>query len=369
VNYSTLALFCFTVILISSPSEGAPIPTPADAYNRPNWLGQLPFQFAAPVFQVVPWIVNAVQAQYRNMELVAQLAEMQLANTTEPTMENYQRKKRFVSPTFWNLVKEQCKPQEHLHAPFIRDRTPEDSQEHLRQKRFVAPFVLGFIWSHLALQKGNRTAFVPENIRPQDFIPTSPENPLPRERRETRSIKPELAAQINRTAQILQALMNPGLGLPADRLLQQVEKDLNSTAQDVSPHQALDYILDQIKRTAQILQIFLNPGLGPRAVLNLTNGTFNGTFTTAQEYNLATRRSQNLSTFAMFSLIMAFLMAAILVAGICAQLGLKAEEDLEKTPLPIIKMTSIIDPEDITADVLPLVRTDPQGNGIIGETP
>jgi hypothetical protein len=314
---------------------------------------------------VVPWIVNAFQTQYRHMEQVAQIAEMQLANSTEPAMENYQRKKR-ETLSFWNLVKEQCKPQERLHAPFIRDRTPEDSHEHLRQKRFVAPFVLGFIWSRLALQKGNRTAFVPENTRPLDFIPDSPEAQLlPRERRETRSIKPELAAQINRTAQILQALMNPGLGLPADRLLQQVEKDLNSTAQDVSPPKALDYILDQINRTAQILQIFLNPGLGPRAVLNLANGTF----TSAQDYNLATRRSQNLSTFAVFSLIMAFLMAAILVAGICAQLGLKAEEDLEKTPLPIIKMTSIIEPEDITSDVLPLVRTDPQGNGIIGETP
>jgi hypothetical protein len=242
-------------------------------------------------------------------------------------MENYQRRKRFVSPTFWNLVKEQCKPQEHLHAPFIRDRTPEDSQENLRRKRFVAPFVLGFIWSRLALQKGNRTAFVPEKIRPQDFIPETPEDLHPRERREIPSISQSLAAQINRTAWILQELLNPGLGLPADRLLLQAEKDLNLTQ---------------------------------------TNGTSNS----AQDYILATRRSQNLSTFAVFSLIMAFLMAAVLVAGICCQMVLKAEEEeLRKNPLPIIKMTSIIEPEDITSDVFPLVRTDPQGNGIVGETP
>jgi hypothetical protein len=243
----------------------------------------------------------------------------------------------------------------------------------------VAPFVLGFIWSRLALQKGNRTAFVPEKIRPQDFIPESPENlhpadsqdhprqkrqvfpfiwglsqsvldrnrpfipdatvqsyldqlrqPVvpeklhPRERRESHNVSQEMAAQINRTAWIIQELLNPGL--PIRQLLQQVEKDRNVTNE-------------------------------------------NSTSTSAQDYILATRRSQNLSTFAMFSLIMAFIMAAILVAGICAQLGLKAEEDLEKTSLPIIKMTSIIDPEDITSDVLPLVRTDPQGNGIVGETP
>ena len=32
-------------------------------------------------------------------------------------------------------------------------------------------------------------------------------------------------------------------------------------------------------------------------------------------------------------------------------------------------MTSIIDSEDVTSDVLPLVRTDPPGNGIVNETP
>jgi hypothetical protein len=178
---------------------------------------------------------------------------------------------------FWNLVKEQCKPQERLHAPFIRDRTPKDSQD-------------------------------------------------PRERRDLTNISQSLAAQINRTAWILQELLNPGLGLPADRLLLQVEKDHNSTAQNVTSNLAQDYIL-------------------------------------------ATRRSQNLSTFAVFSLIMAFIMALILVAGICAQVALKEEDTLEKNPLPIIKMTSIIDPEDLTSDVLPLVRTDPQGNGIVGENP
>ena len=379
ISYSTLALICFTAIICVSPSEGAPIPTPANAYNRPTWLGQLPFQFAAPVFQVVPWIVNAFQTEYRNMELVANMAEMQLANLTDPSMENHQRRKRFVSPIFWDLIQTQCKPQEQLKAPFIRDRTLKDSQEHHRQKRFVAPFVLGFIWSRLALQKGNRTAFVPEKIRPQDFSPESPENlrpvdsqdhprqkrqvfpfiwglsqsvldrnrpfipdatvqsyldqlrqPVvpenlhPRERREIRNVSQEMAAQINRTAWIIQELLNPGL--PIRQLLHQVETDRNVTSE-------------------------------------------NSTFTSAQDYILATRRSQNLSTFAMFSLIMAFIMAAILVAGICAQLGLKAEEDLEKTSLPIIKMTSIIDPEDIISDVLPLVRTDPHGNGIVGETP
>jgi hypothetical protein len=110
VNYSTLILFCFTAILITSSSEGAPTPTPANAFNQPNWLAQLPFQFTAPVFQGVPWIVNAVQTQYRHMELVAELAKMQLAHLTEPSIEICQRKKRFVAPIFWELIQSQCKP-------------------------------------------------------------------------------------------------------------------------------------------------------------------------------------------------------------------------------------------------------------------
>jgi hypothetical protein len=40
-----------------------------------------------------------------------------------------------------------------------------------------------------------------------------------------------------------------------------------------------------------------------------------------------------------------------------------------KTPLPLIKMTSIIEPEDLTSDVLQLIRMDTQGNGVVGETP
>jgi uncharacterized protein YlaN (UPF0358 family) len=54
-------------------------------------LAQLPLQFASPVFQVVPWIVNAFQMQYRNTEQVAELADMQLTNLTEPSMPIYQR--------------------------------------------------------------------------------------------------------------------------------------------------------------------------------------------------------------------------------------------------------------------------------------
>jgi hypothetical protein len=63
------------------------------------------------------------------------------------------------------------------------------------------------------------------------------------------------------------------------------------------------------------------------------------------------RRSRDLSTFALFSLIMALIMAIILVSGICAQMVIM-DKPTEKAPLPIIKMTSIIQPEDLTSDVL-----------------
>jgi hypothetical protein len=142
-----------------------------------------------------------------------------------------------------------------------------------------------------------------------------------------------MAAQINRTAKIIQTLLNPGLGLPSrinftevNQILHEVDKDLNLALKALPSNVTQDFIL-------------------------------------------VTRRSQNLPTFAVFSLIMAFIMAIILVTGICTQLVLLEEKPTGKAPLPIIKMTSIIDPEDLNAVVLPLVRTDPQRNGTVGETP
>ena len=73
LKYSAL-LLCFIVILLPTPTMGTADPTPNDASTQPSWLNQLPFQFAAPVFQIVPWIINALQVQYRNMEQVAVLA-------------------------------------------------------------------------------------------------------------------------------------------------------------------------------------------------------------------------------------------------------------------------------------------------------
>jgi len=239
-------------------------------------LNQFPFQFAAPVFQIVPWIIIALQVQYRNMEQVAVLAEMQLANLTEPSMEDYRRKKRFVSPVLWDLI----------------------------QSRFHR-------------------------------MPVTPELRLPRERRELRNVSQEMAAQINRTAGIIQALLNPGLGLPKlsaqsnfteiNQILHEVETDLN-------------------------LAIAALPRNVSRALLD------------------SARRCQSLSTFAVFSLIIAVIMAIILVAGICAQMVIM-EEPEKKTPLPIIKMTSLIDPEDIDSDALNLIQVDPRNPVVVGETP
>ena len=275
LKYSAL-LLCFIVILLPTPTMGTADPTPNDASTQPSWLNQLPFQFAAPVFQIVPWIINALQVQYRNMEQVAVLAEMQLANLTEPSMEDYRRKKRFVSPILWDLI----------------------------QSRF------------------NR-------------MPVAPELLLPRERRELRNVSQEMAAQINRTAGIIQALLNPGFGLPKlsaqsnfteiNQILHEVETDL---------HLALEALPRNVSR----------------ALLD------------------SARRSQSLSTFAVFSLIIAVIMAIILVAGICAQMIIM-EEPEKKTPLPIIKMTSIIDPEDLDSDALNLIQVDPRNPVVVGETP
>jgi hypothetical protein len=141
-----------------------------------------------------------------------------------------------------------------------------------------------------------------------------------------------LAAQINRTSKIIQTLLNPGLGLPAkinfmevNQILHEVDTGLDSALK------ALPY--------------------------NVT-----------QDVLLSARRSRELSTFPVFSVIMALIMAIILVSGICAQMVVM-DKPTEKAPLPIIKMTSLIEPKDLTSDVLQLIRMDPQGNGVVGETP
>jgi len=144
-----------------------------------------------------------------------------------------------------------------------------------------------------------------------------------------------MAAQINRTAGIIQTLLNPGFGLPKlsaqsnfteiNQILHEIETDLN-------------------------LAIAALPRNVSLALL------------------ASARRSQSLSTFAVFSLIIAVIMAIILVAGICAQMVIM-EEPEKKTPLPIIKMTSIIDPEDLDSDALNLIQVDPRNPVVVGETP
>jgi hypothetical protein len=183
------------------------------------------------------------------MEQVAVVAEMKVGNLTEPNMGNYQRKKRFMAPIIWDLNQSGFNPE-------------------------------------------TRTPVVAENLHPQ-------------ERWELCNVSQELAAQINRTSEIIQGFLNTGFGLSPKSNFTEINQILHKAETD------LIRAIEALPRN--VSQIFLN-SIG---------------------------RSQRLSSFAFFSLIMAVILAVILVAG--------------------IKMTSIIDPEDLDSDALHLNQVDPQG--------
>jgi hypothetical protein len=89
--------------------------------------------------------------------------------------------------------------------------------------------------------------------------------------------------------------------------------------------------LTKINRTSKIVQAFLNTGFGLPSKLN------------SSEVNQTLHEVDT---------------------GL--NLAIKAPP---RNVIPRIQMTSIIEPEDLTSDVLQLIRMDPQSHDVVGETP
>jgi hypothetical protein len=66
---------------------------------------------------------------------------------------------------------------------------------------------------------------------------------------------------------------------------------------------------------------------------------------------------------------MALIIPVILVSGICVQMIITDQPTKEASLSSASTMTSIIEPGDLTSDVLQLIRMDPQSHDVVGETP